>query len=158
MKIIKNTLAALTIAAIMAACGENSAKAEADKLLEQAETEFDNKQYDKALSTIDSLRKVYPNAIETRKKALVMHQNIALKQAQADLAHTDSMMQAVTHNYNYQKAKVEKDKKELRHGRRTTDAYTYQNEARLAEGALRRAVRQDKVYPQEAKGKPISNI
>lgn len=104
----------MTIAAIMAACGENSAKAEADKLLEQAETEFDNKQYDKALSTIDSLRKVYPNAIETRKKALVMHQNIALKQAQADLAHTDSMMQAVTHNYNYQKAKVEKDKKELR--------------------------------------------
>lgn len=107
-------MAALALAAIMAACGENSAKAEADKLLEQAETEFDNKQYDKALATIDSLRKVYPNAIETRKKALVMHQNIALKQAQADLAHTDSMMQAVTHNYNYQKAKVEKDKKELR--------------------------------------------
>lgn len=110
----KSAVAALAVTAIMAACGENRAKAEADKLLEQAEAEFDNNQYDKALATIDSLRKVYPNAIETRKKALVMHQNIALKQAQADLAQTDSMMQAVMHNYNYQKAKVEKDKKELR--------------------------------------------
>ena len=72
----KSAMAALALAAIMAACGENSAKAEADKLLEQAETEFDNKQYDKALATKDSLRKVYPNAIETRKKALVMHQMV----------------------------------------------------------------------------------
>lgn len=64
----KSAVAALAVTAIMAACGENRAKAEADKLLEQAEAEFDNNQYDKALATIDSLRKVYPNAIETRKK------------------------------------------------------------------------------------------
>lgn len=101
-------------AAVMTACSGNSAKTKADDLLKQATTEFENKQYDKALSTIDSLRKIYPNAIETRKKALALHQSIALKQAQDDLALTDSAIQAVTHDYNYQKEKVDKDKQELR--------------------------------------------
>lgn len=86
-----------------------------------------------------------------------MHQNIALKQAQADLAQTDSMMQAVMHNYNYQRQGGERQERAAGHSRRAADAYAYQNEARLAQGALRRAVRQDKVYTQEAKGKPLSH-
>lgn len=104
----------IAIAILLTACSDNTAQKEADALLEEANQYFENGKYDEALSTIDSLRKVYPNALETRKKALTLYQNISLKQAQEDLAHTDSMMQAVNHDYQYQKVKVEKDKKELR--------------------------------------------
>ena len=52
--------------------------------------------------------------METRRKALALYQSISLKQAQDDLAHTDSILQVVTHDYNYQKTKVEKDRAELR--------------------------------------------
>ena len=38
----------------------------------------------------------------------------SLKQAQEDLARTDSLLQAVTHDYNYQKTKVDKDREQLR--------------------------------------------
>ena len=110
----KNTLAALFAAALLASCGENEAQKAASSLLERADTEFESGQYDKALRTIDSLRKVYPNAVETRKQALQLYQRIALRQAQEDLAHTDSLLQAVNADYNYQKTKVEKDKQELR--------------------------------------------
>lgn len=104
----------MVVAVVLAACGDSRAQREADALLEQANECFQRGEYDEALHTIDSLRKVYPNALETRKKALTLYQNVALKQAQEDLAHTDSMMQAVNHDYTYQKMKVEKDKKELR--------------------------------------------
>lgn len=110
----KKTIAVICALTALAACGGNEAQTEADRLLERASAEFENRQYDKALLTIDSLRRVYPNAVETRKKALVLHQDISLKQAQEDLARTDSVLQSVMRDYKYQKAKVDKDKQELR--------------------------------------------
>lgn len=98
---------------IIASCKPKAQK-EAEQLLERANTEFVNKQYSKALVTIDSLRKIYPTAIDVRKKALKLQQNIALKQTQEELALTDSALQAVTLNLKYLEAKVEKDKEELR--------------------------------------------
>ena len=82
--------------------------------MEEAGQLFSDGDYDRALAKIDSLRKVFPNAIETRKKALTLYQSISLKQAQEDLAHTDSILQELTHDYNYQKAKVDKDREMLR--------------------------------------------
>ena len=110
-----NIFALLGIAACccLASC-DNSQQKMADSLLKEAEQLFNKGEYDKALTKIDSLRNIYPNAIETRKKELGLYQSIALKQAQEDLANTDSILQAVTHDYNYQKTKVDKDREMLR--------------------------------------------
>lgn len=104
---------AVAAAMIFTSC-KPKAQDEAEALLERANTEYAENQYDKALATIDSLRKIYPSAIDVRKKALRLYQVISLKQTQEQLALTDSALQAVTLNYNYLKTKVEKDKAELR--------------------------------------------
>ncbi len=83
-------------------------------LLEKASQEFEQGQYGRALLSIDSLRKVYPNAIETRRQALKLYQDIELKRSQEELAWVDSALQAVKHDYDYLRAKVEKDKEQLR--------------------------------------------
>ena len=101
-------------AVVMTACSSNDAQKSAEGLLEKAEKYFSEGSYDRAKITIDSLRKVYPGAVETRKKALKLFQDISLKEAQEDLALTDSIMQKVGRDYKYIKEKVEKDKAELR--------------------------------------------
>ena len=103
----------ILLTAMLVACGSNTQK-EAEQLLKEANKQFAQKQYDRALISIDSLRKVYPGAIDTRKKALKLQQSIELKRSQEELALVDSMLQAVSHDYRYQKQKVEKDKQELR--------------------------------------------
>ena len=90
--------------------------------------------YQGALSTIDSLRKVYPNAIDTRKKALKLYQNIELKKAQEELAVTDSLLQAIQHDLDYQQAKVEKDKAALR---ATPEELTMLTKTRMKRDSLR---------------------
>ena len=111
-----HVFAPLALAAVMAltSCDGNGSRQKAEALLEEAGQLFNDGDYDRALAKIDSLRKVFPNAIETRKKALTLYQSISLKQAQEDLAHTDSILQELTHDYNYQKAKVDKDREMLR--------------------------------------------
>ena len=101
-------------AVVMTACSSNDAQKSAEGMLEKAEKYFSEGSYDRAKIAIDSLRKVYPGAVETRKKALKLFQDISLKEAQEDLAHTDSIMQKVGLDYKYIKEKVEKDKAELR--------------------------------------------
>lgn len=98
---------------VLVACSDTTQKA-AEQMLQQANQQFEQGLYDRALITIDSLRKVYPGAIDTRKRALKLHQDIELKRSQEELAIIDSTLQAVKHDYEYQKQKVEKDKKELR--------------------------------------------
>ena len=95
-------------------CGGSDAQQAAENMLEQAEKYFSEGSYDRAKIAIDSLRKEYPGAVETRKKALKLFQNISLKEAQEDLAVTDSALQAVTLDYKYIKDKVDRDKAELR--------------------------------------------
>ena len=104
----------IAAALTMTSCSGNDAQKAAEDMLEQAEKYFSEGRYDRAKIAIDSLRKVYPNAVETRKKALALFQSISLKEAQEDLAITDSALQAVTLDYKYIKDKVEKDKAELR--------------------------------------------
>lgn len=98
----------------MTACSSNDAQRAAEDMLVKAEKYFNEGSYDRAKIAIDSLRKVYPGAVETRKKALRLFQNISLKEAQEDLALTDSILQRVTLDYKYIKDKVEKDKAALR--------------------------------------------
>ena len=100
-------------AVVLMACSDTTQNA-ANQMLQQANRQFEEGHYDRALITIDSLRKVYPGAIETRKQALRLHQNIELKRSQEELALVDSALQAVKHDYEYQRQKVEKDTRELR--------------------------------------------
>ena len=101
------------LALLLAACADSRQK-EAEAMLQRADQLFNEQKYDRALMAIDSLRKVYPSAIETRKQALKLQQNIELKRSQEELASVDSTLQAVRQNYEYQRQKVEKDKQELR--------------------------------------------
>ena len=108
------TIVALAASRCNTTCEDKESRQKAEAQLEEAGQLFNDGDYDRALAKIDSLRKVFPNAIETRKKALTLYQSISLKQAQEDLAHTDSILQELTHDYNYQKAKVDKDREMLR--------------------------------------------
>ena len=112
---MKKTIVLLfAITVVLVSCGGNDAQKTAEDMLEKAETYISAGSYDRAKITIDSLRKVYPGAVETRKKALKLFQDISLKEAQEDLALPDSIMQAVSLDYKYIKDKVEKDKAQLR--------------------------------------------
>lgn len=109
----KHTIAIIMAACALAACGGSKAEAEAERLLERASAEFQDKQYAKALLTIDSLRHAYPDAIDARKQALKLYQDISLRQAQDDLARTDSALQAVKARYAVLKDSVEKKRASL---------------------------------------------
>ena len=112
MKKTVGLLFAITL--VLASCGGSDSQKAAEDMLKQAEKYFSEGYYDRAKIAIDSLRKVYPGAVETRKKALKLFQDISLKEAQEDLALTDSILQAVSIDYKYIKDELEKDKAELR--------------------------------------------
>ena len=99
---------------LLVSCGENESQKQAEAMLEKAGVCYEQGQYNQALIVIDSLRKIYPNAIDTRKKALKLYQDIELKKAQQELLITDSLLQTVNHDYAYQQEKVERDKAALR--------------------------------------------
>ena len=121
-------------AVLLLSCGENSAQKQAEEMLTKAGTCYEQGQYDEALTVIDSLRKIYPNAIDTRKKALRLYQDIELKKAQHELLVTDSLLQAVNHDYAYQQEKVERDKAALR---ATPEELTMFTQTRMRRDSLR---------------------
>lgn len=97
------TLVILPAIAITVICGCNSAQKEAEKLLESANYDFVHGRYDIALASIDSLRKLYPNAIEVRKQALDLQQRISLKKAQEEAEEADKMYQIANRDYEVMK-------------------------------------------------------
>ena len=119
---------------LLSACGGNDKQKEADDLLQQAQTLYEQSQYTEAKACIDSLRKLYPNAIDARKKALRLGWEIELKEAQKELAITDSLLQQVQHDYERQQTKVEKDKAELR---ATPEELTMLTRTRMKRDSLR---------------------
>ena len=123
---------ALLAAVVLAACQDNKQQA-AEQMLEKANQLFTEQKYDRALIVIDSLRQVYPSAIDTRKRALRLQQDIELKRSQEELAIVDSALQAVKHDYEYQRQKVEKDKAALR---ATPDELTMLTKTRVRRDSL----------------------
>ncbi len=110
----KYVMAMMIAAATLASCGEDKVEQAAGELLDRAEAEYAAKEYDRALLTIDSMRHAYPGAIEARKRALKLHQDVSLSRAQDDLAVTDSALQAVKREYETLKQKVDSDRAALR--------------------------------------------
>ena len=119
---------------LLSACGGTDKQKEAEELLKQAHSLFEQRQYDDALYCIDSLRHIYPNAIDARKKALTLYQEIELKRTQDELARTDSLLQQVQHDYDRLQSKVEKDKTELR---ATPEELTLLTRTRMKRDSLR---------------------
>ncbi len=67
----------------------------AARLLSQIKTLYKDGCYTEVLDSITALRMQFPKAIESRKEALRIWQDASLKQAQADIAQTDSALQTV---------------------------------------------------------------
>ena len=133
IKRISYTIATVLFLLVAIACKDNRQQ-QAEQLLQHAEQQFETGEYLQALSTIDSVRKVYPNAINTRKKALTLYQNIELKRAQQELAITDSLLQAQQHDLDYLQMKVDKDKAALR---ATPEELTMLTRCRMKRDSLR---------------------
>lgn len=120
---------------LMTACGgNNKQQQEAEDLLTQANSLYEQGRYPEAKASIDSLRKLYPNAIDARKKALKLSWEIELKEAQGELAVTDSLLQLVQHDYDNLQTKVEKDKAALR---ATPEELTALTRTRMKRDSLR---------------------
>ncbi len=98
---------AVTAMLVLAGCGGNAIEKKAGELLEEARTEFKNGDYAKAVSTIDSLRKTYPEAIEARKQALRLYQDVELKRAQLRVEGADTVLQRVEREYQEMKKTVD---------------------------------------------------
>lgn len=88
---------------MMVACGRDKTQDEAARLLENANYDFLHGRYEIALAAIDSLRILYPNAIEVRKQAVELKQEIALRKAQEDAEEADKMYQIANRDYEVMK-------------------------------------------------------
>jgi peptidoglycan hydrolase CwlO-like protein len=125
----------LSSIALLTACGGNNRQQqEAEDLLAQASTLYEQGNYPEAKASIDSIRKRYPHAIDARKKALKLNWEIELKEAQGELAKTDSLLQQVQHDYDDLQARVEKDKANLR---ATPEELTMLTRTRMQRDSLR---------------------
>ena len=131
---MRRTIFILSSLLLLSACGGADSQKEAEELLQQAQTLYEQSQYTEAKACIDSLRQVYPKAIDARKKALRLSWEIELKEAQDELAVTDSLLQLVQHDYDRQQAKVEKDKANLQ---ATPEELTMLTKTRMKRDSLR---------------------
>lgn len=88
----KIRLIAIMLAAVMASC--NSDEKNAGQLFQRAESSFATGNYSMAKLQIDSIRKLYPKAVEVRKNGIRLMQQIDLQEQQKTLAYLDSMIHA----------------------------------------------------------------
>ena len=93
--------------ALLTSCNADKTNERASELLNQATSQFEQKQYDEALQSIDSLRRTYPTAVEARKQALTLQQNIELTRTQEELAVIDEALQKA--NKEYERLKRESE-------------------------------------------------
>lgn len=82
------------IVMLLSGCAE-SGKDKAQSLYNEIENRYQEGNYKAVLDSIRVLRTKYPKAIELRKKSLVLWQDATIKQAQCDIALTDSALQLV---------------------------------------------------------------
>lgn len=105
--LILKALTMLCCLAALAGCDGNAPHKEAAEMLKLAGTQFEQGQYDKALATIDSLRKAYPDAVDARKAALRLYQEIELKRSQINVETADSILKSMKTEYGNMKQAVD---------------------------------------------------
>lgn len=74
----------------LASCGQEEKKA--NELLSRAEASFQSANYSEAKLLIDSIRNSYPKVFDVRRKAIMLKQQVELKEQQISLEYLDSMM------------------------------------------------------------------
>lgn len=74
----------------LASCGQEEKKA--NELLSRAEASFQSANYSEAKLLIDSIRNSYPMVFDVRRKAIMLKQQVELKEQQISLEYLDSMM------------------------------------------------------------------
>lgn len=86
-------LALLAGLACLAAC-QPSADEKAQPLMQRIDSLYQHHDYPATLNAIRDLRANHPKAIKSRQRALKIWQEASAKMAQADIARTDSALQA----------------------------------------------------------------
>lgn len=81
-----------TLSILLAGCAKTPDE-EAAPTLANIKALYQSGKYQQALDSITSLRERYPQAIESRKQALVIWQDASLKIAQNEVANTDRQLQ-----------------------------------------------------------------
>ena len=99
---------ALLLASLLVACKQSEDK-KARALLQKIEHLYASGNYQAALDSIRRLRRDFPQAVESRRRALVLWQEASLKAAQQDIARTDSALQAETARYQQAKTLRERN-------------------------------------------------
>ena len=112
----------LMLAVVLVACGNNKHRA-ARTLLDEAQRCYAEGRYTEALVAIDSLRRTYPDAIDARKEALALYQEVELKRTQEELSVTDSVLQAVGREYDTMQQQVEQHRAALCATEQELDAF-----------------------------------
>lgn len=76
----------------MACSGDKTAE-EAKAVYERAQKAMDEKHYAKARAGVDSINKLYPTAFDVRNNAIILKNEIILKESQDSLQQADSLLQ-----------------------------------------------------------------
>lgn len=87
----KIIVAAVCLLAFLSGCNGDSKKAEA--LFQRAEASFASENYGLAKLQIDSIRTLYPKAVDMRKAGIRLMQQVDLSEQRKTLAYLDSVMQ-----------------------------------------------------------------
>ena len=96
MNIRNKKILIAAVVVVLTACQQKHENDGANALLAEIETLYETGQYRTALDSIESLRRRFPTSVEARRKGLRLWQEASLKMAQADIAVTDSALQATT--------------------------------------------------------------
>ena len=99
---------ALLLASLLVAC-KQSEDEKARPLLQKIEHLYASGNYQATLDSIRRLRRDFPQAVESRRRALTLWQEASLKAAQQDIARTDSALQAETARFQQAKTLRERN-------------------------------------------------
>ncbi len=98
----KITLLTIAAAALLTSC-QKSEDQKAAPLMNKIDSLYKAGNYQATLNAITQLRANHPKAIESREKAIKIWQDASLKMTQADIARTDSALQATIAQYGTEK-------------------------------------------------------
>jgi hypothetical protein len=104
---MKKCILIFTVLLLMAC--DQTADEKAAPLLSRIETLYGSGKYQTALDSIKKLRVKYPEAIESRKRALKIWQEASLKMTQDDIGKTDSALQATIREWKTTKSLYRKN-------------------------------------------------
>jgi len=90
---MKKIIFTLLVVSLLCGCGQ-SVDEKARPLLQRIESLYGEGRYAEALDSIRSLRVHHPDALESRKRALAIWHDASMKQAQAEIIRTDSLLEA----------------------------------------------------------------